>query len=360
MSPKTSPLSEGELRFVRFWHAATVIAKKVMIMVLLAFTQGKISNTYRDELIRYYDSKPNKHTKKSSEALYKKEFTNGEQLLLEDPTINPERFDVTLIDKLMRRLHALTGLAYNDDAVWTVDEPAGTNSSIEYLIYQVKCHRNNACHNICDLSESELTNKLNELKTLYTKLVDRVLKESGESPDIICKKTDEIKNDFANLKKSIQEVLTDEDFEAYLKEKSEVLKMLQTKTKLSCQLHLKKLYEDTYETNIAEWLDISQQVETEQVFTELIIKQEQDKVLSKRANNDLNNMTEKRCHYKDILTITTKTMKSPKILTITAVGGNGKTTYTRLFVCKWSKGQSGIPELDKVDILMFIELRSLS
>ncbi|CAL4196649.1 unnamed protein product, partial [Meganyctiphanes norvegica] len=98
----------------------------------------------------------------------------------------------------------------------------------------------------------------------------------------------------------------------------------------------------------------------EEVFTDMIIKEEENKVLSNRLKNDLKDMPDKRCHYKDILTIKTKTKKSPKILTITAIGGNGKTTYTRLFVCKWSKGQSGIPGLDEVDILMFIELRSLS
>ncbi|CAL4092668.1 unnamed protein product, partial [Meganyctiphanes norvegica] len=63
---------------------------------------------------------------------------------------------------------------------------------------------------------------------------------------------------------------------------------------------------------------------------------------------------------KDILEIKTKTHKFPKVLTITAIGGNGKTTYTRLFVCKWSRDQSSIPGLDEVDILIFVELRSVN
>ncbi|CAL4131824.1 unnamed protein product, partial [Meganyctiphanes norvegica] len=68
--------------------------------------------------------------------------------------------------------------------------------------------------------------------------------------------------------------------------------------------------------------------------------------------------TIRNCDYSEILMIPEKThQRTPRILTINSSGGNGKTTYTRLLVCKWGKKTNSIPKLDDVDILLFVELR---
>ncbi|CAL4145175.1 unnamed protein product [Meganyctiphanes norvegica] len=352
MSTGKSLLTEAELRYVRYWHGATVIGKKVMVIVLLAYTLGKITSTYKDELIAYYDLKANKKTKKTSIGLYKAEFCNEEErIMLEDPSVNPERFDITMIDKLLRRLQSLTGLAFHIDDVWTKDEPAGSNTSIEYLIYKVKVQRNDACHKIRDLSERDLEAKLNDMEALYIKLVEKVLTKEGKPKEIICNKTDEIKNDFVNLRNPIREALTDKDIEIYKKEQREFLMMLQKETKESCQFHLKKIYEETYETNPAEWLDIPM-IDREEIFTKIVIKEDESDLPKHKLT------TERKCDYREILTIKTMKHETPRILTINAIGGNGKTTYTRLFVCKWCKNKKCMHKLDEVDILLFVELRS--
>ncbi|CAL4149208.1 unnamed protein product [Meganyctiphanes norvegica] len=356
MSSRMSPLSEEDLFYVRFWYASTVIGKDALETVLLAYTQGKISTTFKDALLLYYALKPNK---KTPEGLYKQYFNNEERKKLEDPSISPKVFDITLSHKLLRRLHSITGLADHNDTVWTKDEPLGSNTSIEFKIFKVKGYRNDACHEICDLSESELVAKLDELELLYTKLVESVLNEKGETPESICKKTDDIKKRFADLRNPIHEVITDKDIEVYLIEKRDVLKILQNKTKQSCQLYLRKLYEDTYEHNPIEWLDLPQTVDTEEVFTDIVITEEEID-MSKKDKNNLNDITERKCDYREILTIKTKKLKTPKILTITAIGGNGKTTFTRLFVCKWGKTQSSILGLKDIDILLYVELRSVN
>ncbi|CAL4119355.1 unnamed protein product, partial [Meganyctiphanes norvegica] len=68
----------------------------------------------------------------------------------------------------------------------------------------------------------------------------------------------------------------------------------------------------------------------------------------------------KNVDYREILKQQTKSNKTPKVLTLTATGGNGKTTYTRLIVCKWAKKEGDIPHLLDFSILFFIELRNLS
>ncbi|CAL4168652.1 unnamed protein product, partial [Meganyctiphanes norvegica] len=339
--------SAEELRIMRYWYAATVIGKMVMVSVLLSLTEGKATTTYKEDLLAYYALKPNK---KIPEGLYKNDFNDGERKMLEDPSISPENFDVTLIDKLLRRLQPLTGFAHYYDKVWTEDEPPGNNASIEYSIYKVKTNRNNACHPAFDLSESKLERGLREMENLYIKLVEEVMTKKGKPARIISTKIDQIKKEFLNLKTPIHEALTDRDVEVYIKQKRESLKMLQEEVRDKCQFHLKKLYKETYETNPLDWLDIPLQIDRVNNFTEVVIEEE----------NNLPNTNERKFEYTEMLNIKTKDLKTPRILKITAIGGNGKTTYTRLFVCKWSKDQSSLPGLDEVDILLFVELRNVS
>ncbi|CAL4163583.1 unnamed protein product, partial [Meganyctiphanes norvegica] len=203
--------TEQFFRNLRYGHAATKLAKKAMVIVILAFIEGKTSTTFKDVLLEYYRLMP-EGTKNT--GLYRKEFNRQERQKLEDPSANPEDFDVSLIEKLLRRMKHLTGLALHyNNKVWTEDSPSGSNSSIEYLIYQVKVIRNDASHDIPDLSVREIEDKLTNMELLYTKLVERVLTEKGKTPDFIRKKTEDIKKDFKDLRNPISETLTAKDID---------------------------------------------------------------------------------------------------------------------------------------------------
>ncbi|CAL4132065.1 unnamed protein product [Meganyctiphanes norvegica] len=321
----------------RYKHAATVIGQKVSQKILNAYTEGKISNTFKDELLKYYVLMPEGT---QTTGLYKKEFNRQEQKKLENPSSSPKDFDVSMIDKLLRRLKPLTELQIHYDKIWTEDEPPGSNSSIEYLIHQVKVNRNDAAHDVHNLTDKELAEKLINLEKLYITLLEKVLTEKGKTLEIISNEVKEIRNDFKNI-----EVFT---------------KNLQTEVIESCQSHLRTLYRDTYdETNPCDWLGL-EKVDIQEVFTDIIISEE-EKDLSTNPKPGLNiNATKKNVDYRDLLKQQTKSNKTPRVLTLTATGGNGKTTFTRLIVCKWAKKEGDITHLLDFSILFFIELRNLS
>ncbi|CAL4163582.1 unnamed protein product, partial [Meganyctiphanes norvegica] len=90
----------------------------------------------------------------------------------------------------------------------------------------------------------------------------------------------------------------------------------------------------------------------EEVFTKIVIKEEEKNI------EQIMHTTTRNCDYSEILTIKENThQRTPRVLMVNSVGGNGKTTYTRLLVCKWGKKTNSIPKLDDVDILLFVELR---
>ncbi|CAL4069859.1 unnamed protein product, partial [Meganyctiphanes norvegica] len=348
-----APNSGEEFRQWRYWRAATVIGKVVMLTLLFAYTDGKILTTYKDEVIRYYALKPKK---KSASRLYESDFTSQERLMLEDQYINPDKFDITLIDKLLRRLHPITGLAFHYEEVWTKDDPPGSNSNTEYLIFKIKFNRNTVCHEMPVMSETELESKLNELENLYIKLLDRVLREKGKPKDCIDKEIDKIKKEFSDLKNPIREPLTDKDIDLYKKEKKAFLKKLQAETVHISQQTLNEEYEDTCFTNPAAWLDLGEEfnMETDEVFTEIEVFEEDKNVHNKGIK------VRTKIDYKEILKQETKNQKIPRVITITGAGGFGKSTTTKMFVCKWVKNKNCISGLDLVDILIFVQLKSLS
>ena len=99
---------------------------------------------------------------------------------LEDPTITADDFDVSLIDKLIRRLKHITGFVDHNHDLWSKDEPSGTNTSIEYLIYQIKQHRNNASHATSTLSESQFDDKLNQLQANFDRILIKLNIKFGQ------------------------------------------------------------------------------------------------------------------------------------------------------------------------------------
>ncbi|CAL4070492.1 unnamed protein product [Meganyctiphanes norvegica] len=349
MSSGMTSHDEQFFRKLRYGYAATKIANKAMVIILLAFTEGKISATFKDVLLEYYRLLPEGGKR---EGLYKKEFNQQERQKLEDPSTNPEDFDITLIDKLLRRMKQLTGLAFHYNKVWTEDSPPGSNSRTEYLIYQVKVIRNDASHGIPDLTVREIEDKLTDMEVLYSNLVERVLNEKGKTPEFIRNKTEDIRKDFKELRNPISETLTAKDIAVYTKEKQELEHQLLKTTRESCRVHLTKIYQESYNFNPADWLDIDQPLNTEEIFTKIVIKEEEKDFQQSMPT------TTRNCDYSEILMITEKThQRTPRILTINSSGGNGKTTYTRLLVCKWGKQTNSIPKLDDVDILLYVELR---
>ncbi|CAL4089137.1 unnamed protein product, partial [Meganyctiphanes norvegica] len=185
----------------------------------------------------------------------------------------------------------------------------------------------------------EAADKLINLEELYTKLLDKVLTKKGKSLEIVSMEVDEIINDFLNI-----EIFTKE---------------LQTKVIESCQSHLRTLYRDTYDdTNPSNWLGL-EKVDIQEVFTDIIISEE-ERDISKKPKPGLNHSATKTFDYRKILNQQTRSNKTPRVLTISSIGGNGKTTYTRLIVCKWAKKEIDIPHLLDFNILFYIELRYLS
>ncbi|CAL4144909.1 unnamed protein product [Meganyctiphanes norvegica] len=228
---------------LRYGYSATKLANKAMVIVILAFIEGKTSTTFKYDLLEYYRLMP-EGTKNT--GLYRKEFNRQERQKLEDPSANPEDFDVSLIEKLLRRMKHLTGLALHYDNK-----------------VQVKVIRNDASHDIPDLSVCEIEDKLTDMELLYKKLVERVLTEKGKIPEFIRKKTEDIKKDFKDLRNPISETLTAIDIDVYTKEKQEYENKLLEATKESCRVHLTKIYKESYDVNPVDWLDINQQFNAE-------------------------------------------------------------------------------------------------
>ncbi|CAL4126166.1 unnamed protein product, partial [Meganyctiphanes norvegica] len=349
-------LKSEELRYVRFWYASTKIGKDVLSIIMHAYTAGKITTTFKDQLLAYYGLKLN--PKNTPESLYKKDFTKDEQSLLENTTSSPSSFDVTLSSfdvtmshKVLRRLQHLTKLADHNDKIWTEDNPPGTNKSIEHLIVRVKNERNNACHKLRGLSESELSKKLQELQDLYIDLIDNVLTVMGKSTDIISKTKDEIITKIKELKNPIHDGITDGDIEVFLNDKKDFMKKVQKETKEKCQIHLKKIYEDVYYSNPFEWLDIPYHIDREQIYTEVVIEEES-------LPFELSIKEKKMVKHSDIFNLKDKKLRTPRVITLNSKGGHGKTTSTRLFLYKWSKNNKTIPGLEEIEVLLYVELRN--
>lgn len=185
---------------MRYFHATTVIGKMPLTEVMCVIKEKMSKPTFREELLVYYSLRP---SRKTPEGLYKAEFTAADRQLLDDPWCNPERFDVTLCDKLLRRLRHITGFAFHDEDIWTKSGPYGSNTSLEYMAYRIKDFRNEACHNTRKIGDTEVANLLDELELLHVNFVGNVLSKLGSSWEKINSITDRIKYEYAKLKNKV-------------------------------------------------------------------------------------------------------------------------------------------------------------
>ncbi|CAL4065248.1 unnamed protein product, partial [Meganyctiphanes norvegica] len=312
------PLSGNDFRQMRYWRAVMVIGKIVVLSIFLAYTEGKIGMTYKDELVKYFGLIK---SKKTPENQYKSDFNKDEKVKLEDPSSNPEHFDITLTDKLIRRLKPISGLEFHNHEVWTKDDPPGTNNTIEYLIYRIKTYRNIVCHEMALLTETELESTLNDIKKLYSTLIECVFKETGKLQSDIDNKLDEINEMFNDLKNPIREPLTDKDIAEYKKERKEFLDKLKKEAVRLSQQILMDYYDENCLTNPAAWLDldIKYDYKTDIIYSDLEVQE------------DLNSVTKasvKKINFNNLLEENNQNGDEPKVITITSDGGFGKTTST--------------------------------
>lgn len=258
-----------------------------------------------------------------SQTQYRNAFTTQERELLKTDPKGPHFVcDITLLFKLIVKI------------LGNITEP------FMQELRDLKNLRNMVCHEGLDVEEADLQNRIISLQDICEKILEGVCSVTGED---ISGHLKEIKDGLEDLLEAKIEV---SDVQSYLEDVECFRQQKHSKLIMEGRQELMSIYANAKILNPCSWLSDHKFTEftVDRIFTTLVIVNSGCRILM--------------C---DILNVNLMKMRFvPRLVIISGVMGAGKTSLHRHILHEWCSHSPAIFGLSSIDIVIGIELRTVS
>ncbi|KAK8718804.1 hypothetical protein OTU49_003654 [Cherax quadricarinatus] len=307
-----------DLCFGKYFKAVNKIGKMVLISIFTMIYQTLDTNCGTLPLKEYCTKKL-----KWSHSDINKHFTASERDILSKAPFDSEFIcDVTLIFKIITRI--LGNLA----------EP------IKKELRDLKNLRNTVCHEDLEMNEAELRQRMDDLECVCRAIIEGTAALIGKDLKDLITEVKQGLQDLVNAKLEIN------DIQSYLQDLEFFRQEKHSKMITEGRKELMATYSKVKILNPCSWLSENNFADftVDNVFTALRI-----------VDNGIN------VQVSDILNVTQmKTRYIPRVVIIKGVMGAGKTSLYRYLLNEWCKRSSAVTGLIAIDIVIGIEMRTVS
>ncbi|XP_071531610.1 uncharacterized protein [Panulirus ornatus] len=306
-----------DINFGRFFKAATQTSKRLLKEVfLMMLYRSHVSSAKHSMTVAEYCF----NILSWSNRKYRNSFNAEERALLEKPVTSTD-FDVSLLTKMIHKLFTDMHLP----------------ESFLRALRDLKNVRNRVCHEHLVLDHAQLRDSFDDLKLTF----QNILKGAA---DFFSADTDNLLNVFHHEVEEILASPVTAEASQYFEKVEEFRRYLVGKFITYGRQELMTHYSKLKILNPFPWLsgERFQEMLVDKIFTPLhIIEQSRNiEVFSLLTTED-----------KGVL---------PSVLVLSGIAGCGKTSLCRYFLHDWRTSSGGIATLRSVDILIHIEVRSVT
>ncbi|XP_042887352.1 uncharacterized protein LOC122263102 [Penaeus japonicus] len=316
-----SGLGMKEHNFQKFYFSVMRVGRSVCLEVFTWGYRGGSEPT-KDAIMKL-PGYNNTRFRKDFNSLQQKKLSNGEPVA---------EFDITLIYKL---LQMVCGLKEASSPDWVTAE----SDSLEYYLYAIKTKRNDVAHEKLKLSPEDTVVKLEELKALFTKTLQKAGERYGVDDSEVLAKTSAMERELNAIRDSPVPPATVAEYE---KEKKDYERECILK---ECSEEVARLAECVSLVDIA-----GHKVNVSKVFTYPKLKRDETHILQRRLT-----VAESYVEIPDLLIARECDESRPQVVLLSGLIGMGKSAILKFIVDQSFSDRNAICNLDSFDVVLYLE-----
>lgn len=284
--------------------------------------------------------------KKMSKSLFNKIFnkTMKNQMSLNKSC---DQFDISLLLKVIKV--ACDKVADKESDVWWKED----ETKLEYLLTCLKDERNDLAHNLPKMNRSDMLKKIDELRNLLVQIVERACDRYNIDEATKDQSLEELRHHTDQIR---DEPLSEAEILQHRKELlfEHLIYILVDKG----SVELKQRFNRLTLVNPVSFIDgYDTQIKLDLVFSKIeIVEADQ---FGKGDSVDHRNIL-KLMEIHDRLATDNKATEVGTFILVEGVAGSGKTTFSKLLMCEWSKPATDIQGLSDYDLVLHLECRNYS
>ena len=329
---KTSGLSSEDYCYLKCWVALVKVGKEVLVNIL----KWGFTNPQQLSLRESLSSIP-----EYSNSKFKNDFNKDERKKIEAGKV--QDFDITLLYTLIQRLCGLV------PANEQINVNNASTKEISRLLLKVKDTRNKFAHPLLGLDQKQMSDYVNEMKSLFEALLDEAMSEFVVDAHEVANLKNEV---IYQLDQIIQSPLPASTVSEQLRQ------IALEKSSLAIKEGFKDLqhsYLPMKEISVTPWPFAPCRKELKSIFVKGKIKHTNATIMHNRLEEE-----DSTFDVDQILCLKGLDSVEPGFILVTGESGSGKSMLMKYITASWLEGgNSSLQGVEQFDFVVFIDCREL-